>query len=386
MRRLNTLAVAAFGAALAGLAACAGGPSPQFGSAAYDWRLPEWVPPPVVPADNPMSEAKFELGRHLFYDTRQSADNTQACATCHHQDRAFTDGRALPVGVTGDVVARNAQGLANVAWLPVLTWANPNVKSLEQQALIPIFGTHPAELGMAGREDELFARLRAEPRYRPLFAAAFPESPDEISLRTITRALAAFQRGIVSYRAPYDRYKWGGDADAISASAKRGEDLFFGERLECYHCHGGFTFTDNIRHARLPFAELGFHNTALYDADGEGGYPADNPGIVEHTGDPDDRGRFRTPSLRNVEVTAPYMHDGSIETLDAAIDHYAAGGRKPGNPLKSNFLVGFELSAQERGDLIAFLKSLTDRSLLTDPRYADPWNGSASPRTKQEIR
>jgi cytochrome c peroxidase len=236
-----------------------------------------------------------------------------------------------------------------------------------------MFGTHPAELGMAGRENELFERLRNEPRYRKLFADAFPETPNEISLRTITRALAAFQRGIVSFESPYDRYKWGREPDAISDTAKRGEDLFFGERLECYHCHGGFTFTDNVKHARLPFAEIGFHNTALYDIGGTGAYPHDNPGIIEHTADPDDAGRFRTPSLRNVEVTGPYMHDGSIATLEEAIDHYARGGRAPKNPLKSGFLVGFELDPEEKGALLAFLRSLTDRNFLADPRFSDPW-------------
>jgi cytochrome c peroxidase len=371
--RATILAAVPAVAVLAGLAACAGGGAQEAGVAAFDWRVPAWVPLPVVPDDNPMNEAKFQLGRHLFYDVRLSADLTMSCASCHEQARAFADGRALPVGVTGETAARNAQGLANVAWLPVLTWANPSLKSLEFQALIPMFGTHPVELGMAGREQELFARLRAEPRYTPLFAAAFPETPGEISLRTITRALAAFQRGLVSFGSPYDRYKWGGEPDAISPAAKRGEDLFFGERLECYHCHGGFTFTDNIRHARLPFAELGFHNTALYDLDGTGAYPPDNPGIVEHTADPDDAGRFRTPSLRNVEVTAPNMHDGSIATLEEAIAHYARGGRAAGNPLKSNFMVGFELDAGEKSDLLAFLRSLTDRRFLSDPQFADPW-------------
>jgi cytochrome c peroxidase len=371
--RATLLAVVSAAAVLAGLSACGGGGVRTAVAPTYDWRMPAWVPPPTVPDDNPMTEAKFQLGRHLFYDKRLSADRTMSCASCHEQERAFTDGRALPVGVSGETVPRNAQGLANVAWLPVLTWANPNLKRLELQALVPMFGTHPAELGMAGRENELFERLRNEPRYRGLFADAFPETPNEISLRTITRALAAFQRGIVSFGSPYDRYKWGNEPDAISGAAKRGEDLFFGERLECYHCHGGFTFTDNVKHARLPFAELGFHNTALYDFDGTGAYPPDNPGIVEHTADPDDAGRFRTPSLRNIEVTGPYMHDGSIATLEEAIAHYARGGRASSNPLKSGFLVGFELDAEEKGALLAFLRSLTDRKFLADPRFADPW-------------
>ena len=128
----------------------------------YRWNLPAWVPPPVVPADNPMTVAKVELGRHLFYDTRLSADGSQSCASCHHQDKAFTDGQALSVGVTGETGARSAMGLANVAYLPTLTWANPQLTSLEVQALMPIFGEHPVEMGMAGREAELFQRLQAD--------------------------------------------------------------------------------------------------------------------------------------------------------------------------------------------------------------------------------
>jgi cytochrome c peroxidase len=172
--RATLLAVVSAAAVLAGLSACGGGSVRTAAVPTYEWRMPAWVPPPTVPDDNPMTEAKFQLGRHLFYDKRLSADHTMSCASCHEQERAFTDDRALPTGVSGETVPRNSQGLANVAWLPVLTWANPNLKKLELQALIPMFGTHPAELGMAGRENELFERLRNEPRYRKLFADAFP--------------------------------------------------------------------------------------------------------------------------------------------------------------------------------------------------------------------
>ena len=286
----------------------------------YSWGLPAWLPVPAVPADNPMSAEKVELGRHLFYDKRLSADNSMSCASCHHQDKAFTDGLAVAEGITGQKGARSAMSLANVAYLPVLTWANPNLTALEVQALVPIFGEHPVEMGMAGREKELFARLQAEPVYQRLFARAFPQEAQQgnealYSLSTVTKAIASFERSLLSFDSPYDRYKYGGQKNALSASALRGEALFFGEKMECYHCHGSFNFTDNIQHSKLPFAEKGFHNTGLYNEDGRGAYPANNPGISEFTGDADDEGKFRTPSLRNVALTAPYMHDGSIPTL-----------------------------------------------------------------------
>ena len=352
---------------------------------AFDWGLPSWVPEPVVPAHNPMSTAKVELGRHLFYDPRLSANGQMACATCHHQDKAFTDGLARSPGVTGESAPRNAQSLANVAYMPTLTWANPLLTELEVQALIPLFGEHPVEMGMAGREQELFARLAADTTYARLFALAFPAEAAQgagalYSLSTLTKALAAFQRSLVSFNSPYDRYRYGNQPNAISPAAKRGEELFFGERMECYHCHGGFLFSDNIKHNRLPFPELGFHHTGLYNSDGRGSYPKGHEGLQDITTRPDDHGQFRTPSLRNVAVTAPYMHDGSIATLhDVIRHHYAVAGRgaKQGagpSPLRSAFIEGFAVSDAEVNDLVAFLESLTDTEFLHNPRHANPWS------------
>ena len=355
-----------------------------FSWGSFDWGLPAWVPTPVVPQDNPMTRAKVELGRHLFYDRRLSADQTMSCASCHHQDKAFADGLAVSTGVTGQKSTRSSMSLANVAYLPVLTWSNPHLTSLEVQSLIPLFGENPVELGMAGREKEMFARLQGDPVYQRLFAQAFPQEAREgadalYTLTTVTRALASFQRSLISFDSPYDRYKYGGQKNALSVAARRGEALFFGEKMECYHCHGGFNFTDNIRHSKLPLSERGFHNTGLYNRDGRGAYPADNPGIRELTGDPDDEGKFRTPSLRNVALTAPYMHDGSIATLEQVIrEHYAAGGMAAKgphgrSPMRSSLIAGFEVSEQEVADLTAFLQALTDLSFVHNPRHGNPW-------------
>jgi cytochrome c peroxidase len=346
------------------------------------WDLPPGFPKPRVPADNPMTEAKVALGRRLFYDKNLSRNRTQSCASCHEQARAFTDGRQTALGSTGEAHHRNAQGLANVAYAPSLTWANPFLATLESQALVPFINRDPVELGFADGEAELLARLRADPVYPGLFAEAFPAEADPISMAGITRALASFQRVLISGDSPYDRFVFGGDAAALSEPAKRGMALFFSERLECNHCHAGFNFTDAVASELTPAPGQPFHNTGLYNLDGEGAYPALDPGLIALTGRPEDMGRFRAPSLRNVAVTAPYMHDGSIATLSEVIDHYAAGGRATlensgvPSPLQSSFVRGFTLTAEEKADLLDFFESLTDPGFLSDPRFSDPFAGA----------
>lgn len=348
----------------------------------FVWRIPAWMAPPPVPEDNPMSQAKVELGRHLFFDARLSGDGTVACASCHDQARAFTDGRALAVGINGTQGIRNAPSLANVGYFPQLTWANPHMTSLEFQSLVPMFGDNPDEMGGNGREEDIFARLSQDPYYAESFAKAFPERP-EVDLFTITRALGAFQRSLVSFNSPYDRFKYWQESDALSEAAKRGEQLFFDHRFECYHCHVGVLFSDNLQTTRSPIAETGSHNTGLYNIDGTGAYPAQATGFYEFTGQAEDMGRFRTPSLRNVGVTGPYFHDGSAQTLEDVLAHYARAGRTiedgpyagdgARNPHKDGMIVGFDASAGEIADIIAFLHSLTDETFLTNPAYADPW-------------
>jgi cytochrome c peroxidase len=351
-------------------------------TAPFRWNLPPGFPEPVVPADNPMSEEKVQLGRHLFYDTRMSGNGTFSCASCHKQAQAFADALPRGVGSTGQVHPRGSMSLGNVAYSPALTWANPLMKQLEQQALVPMFGEEPVELGLAGKEQELLQRIAAVPRYRTMFAAAFPGADSAITLRHVTQAVAAFQRTLITGRSPYDAYKRGA-LSAISPSAKRGEALFFAEKTECFHCHGGFNFTGTVNYVGKGFVEIEFHNTALYNVDGKGGYPAPNTGIEAVTTNPDDMGKFKAPSLRNIAVTAPYMHDGSIATLEAVIEHYNAGGRTiatgphkgigADSPLKSEFVRPMELTSQEKKDLVAFLRSLTDSTFLRDPRFSNPW-------------
>jgi cytochrome c peroxidase len=348
--------------------------------APYAWDLPAWAPPPHAPPDNPVTAAKVELGRRLFYDGRLAADGLRSCASCHRQALGFSDGVPLSWGVTGEFTSRNVPGLTNVGYLGVLTWRDPRVTSLESQALGPLFGQHPVEMGMAGQQEDMARRASEDALYRRLFAAAFPDNGGGITLESMLKAIASFERTLVSAKSPYDRYRHGGDDQAISESAKRGEVLFLGDRLKCAACHSGPNFTDASRGG----AVSPYYNTGLYNLDGAGGYPLSNTGLASVTAQPADMGRFRTPSLRNVEVTAPYMHDGSLATLEEVIDFYAAGGRlvpegerNAGDgrksPLKDPRVSGFELGAAEKADLIAFLKSLTDTEFLGDSRYSDPW-------------
>lgn len=354
----------------------------------YDWQLPNGFPPPRVPLDNPMRAEVVELGRYLFYDKRLSGNGTQSCESCHFQALAFSDGKTTPVGSTGHMLERNSPPLVNVAYYATLTWANPILTELERQVLIPMFGEFPEELAMTGREEEVLDRLRVDERYPHLFAAAFPDDPEPVNLRNIVQALSAFIRSLISGDSPYDHYV-AGHTGALSASAQRGMELFFGEELECHHCHTGFNFSASTIHANSTFSAAVFQNNGLYNLDSEGAYPRGNRGVYEITGNPKDMGRFRPPTLRNIALTAPYMHDGSIATLEEVVRHYMAGGRviEQGalagdgrrNPNKNGLVSGFQITDQEIADLIAFLESLTDQHFITNPQFSNPFDQGSEP-------
>jgi len=319
-----------------------------------------------------------ELGRYLFYDKRMSVNGGKSCGSCHRQELAFTDGRAHAEGTTGQVHPRSSMSLVNVAYAPLLTWANPALDSLEEQALIPMLGKEPIELGLKGHEQEFLNTLRRDPLYQRLFLQAFPETGDVYTLQNVTKAIAAFERTIVSMSSPYDRYRWGADSSAISDSAKRGELLFSSsERGGCFQCHGGWNFSAIRFEGRQDRRDEsdprgGFFNTGVSP------YLPPNRGLYEHTKRSEDIGKFRAPTLRNIALTAPYMHDGSLATLEAVLDHYTAGG-KMDHPNKSRILRPFRLTEAERRDLVEFLRSLTDEDLLHDPRWSDPWISPENP-------
>ena len=353
----------------------------------FVWNLPPGFPIPVIPPNNPMSDEKVALGRYLFYDTRLSNNQTESCSSCHQQSMAFTDGRARAVGSTGLLHPRSAMSLANVGYSTTLTWANPLMTHFEDQALVPMFGDDPIELGLVST-DELVERLEGVPLYVSLFSGAFSGDPNPITLEHVVQALASFERTLISGRSPFDRYQYG-DRNAITESAERGYKLFSSEGAGCFHCHLGFDLTDHVNWQGKAFLDMPYHNTGLYNIDGKGAYPEPNTGVYHVTGKPQDMGRFKAPTLRNVAVTAPYMHDGSIATLDGVLDHYSAGGRTitsgpyagdgAKSPLKDPLIEPLTLTAQQRADLIAFLDSLTDSEFLHDPAFADPWSGADAP-------
>ncbi|MEZ5734230.1 MAG: cytochrome c peroxidase [Novosphingobium sp.] len=301
------------------------------------WRWPEGRLSPAVPAENPMTQAKADLGRRLFYDADLSIDGTMACATCHQQKHGFTDGNRTHPGVHGDPGRRNVPGLANVAWRRSLTWGDPQVRTLEAQAAIPLLGDDPVEMGMQGAEDELARRLGRDACYRRMFAQAFPEKNGRIDMGTVTAALAAFQRRLVSTNSAYDRWRRG-DRSAMTLSAIEGERLF---ARKCASCHSGEDLTDD-----------GFHRVAAGLSD------TVDKGIGESTGDPSDFGKFRTPSLRNAAVTGPYFHDGASSTLREAIGRHR----------------DLKLADGEAGLLISFLEALTDDAFLQEASFTYPDN------------
>jgi cytochrome c peroxidase len=377
----------ALSVAVLSLVACGGGSlsvtdTTKTATNGWNWSLPADFPTPRVPDDNPMTEAKVELGRFLFYDKRLSGNGTQSCASCHHQNKAFTDGLAQAVGSTGELHPRSAQHLGNVAYNATLTWANPSLVTLERQMETPLFGENPVEMGINdGNKSVVLSRVQADAQYPAMFKAAFSTEANPIHWGNIVKAIAAFQRALISANSRYDQWLQG--KAALNVAETRGMNLFFGEKAECFHCHGSFNFNDQITHASIRFVETPFHNTGLYNIGGTGAFPEFNRGVFELTGKPADMGMFRAPSLRNVEVTAPYMHDGTIETLEQVLDFYAAGGRNITsgphagdgrlNPNKSDLISRIDLTAQDKADLVAFLKTLTDHDFLTNPKLANPF-------------
>jgi cytochrome c peroxidase len=311
----------------------------------YEWHLPRGFPTPAVPADNPMSAGKVALGRRLFFEPRLSVTGRYSCASCHDPARAFTDGRAVAVGATGQMLTRSAMSLINAAYNISFGWTKPEVLSLEQQMLEPLLNQHPVELGLAGRERAVCTMLAADVEYAAAFAQAFPRSAASaesaagtggdgaVTFDNLIKAIAAFERTLIAGDSPFDHYVFRGEHDALSAQEKRGMQLFYSPRAGCGTCHSGFNFNGNWRDSKGVTGEAAFANN------GVGNQP------------------MRVPTLRNIALTAPYMHDGRFGTLEAVLDHYASVAEQPASDPK---LRTFNLSPDERADVIAFLRALTD--------------------------
>lgn len=312
-------------------------PAAQSVTPAFEWHLPRGFPTPFVPADNPMSTAKVSLGQRLFQETKLSITGRYSCASCHDPRRSFSDGRALAVGATGATLTRSAMSLMNVAYNLSYGWQSPAVTSLEMQMRQPLFNLRPVEIGLAGRERQVTETLAADPSYRQQFAAAFGAP---VSLERVIQAIAAYERTLIGGHSAFDAYVFEGQHTALSDAAKRGMALFFSRRVGCAGCHFGFNFSGNWRDAM--------------GATGRASFADDGLGV----------GRVRVPMLRNIALTAPYMHDGRFATLDAVLDHYQRVGRTPDSRhggRRDPRLRPFTLKTTEREDLKAFLNSLTDR-------------------------
>ena len=354
----------------AGAAICAVHAADKSAANTYEWHLPPGFPQPAVPAGNPMSVEKVALGRRLFFETRLSSTGQYSCATCHRPELAFTDARAHALGATGESVRRSAMSLTNVAYNPVFTWGSTRVRSLESQMRQPLFSQHPVEMGLRGDGAPAVAALSSDASYRAQFVGAFPGDVPALSLDHIIKAIAAFERTLISGRSPFDRYIFGDDRMAMTDSAKRGMDLFYSARVGCAQCHSGLNFSGPLVYAGHEQDAALFANTGLYNLDGHGGYPSSDRGLIEVTGRTADMGKFRVPTLRNVALTAPYMHDGSLLRLEDVLDHYARGGHK--NPRQDSRVRAFALAAREREDLLTFLASLSDRQFVENPEFSAP--------------
>ena len=295
-----------------------------------------------VPDDNPLTAEKIELGRRLFYEKALSSDSTVSCGSCHLQSLAFTDGRKVSAGVHGSLGQRNASGLQNLAYSPNF-FMDGGIATLEMQVEAPL-----------GTEDEMnlnyhlaSERLNADEAYRNLFISVFGKEADAFG---ISRAIAAFERTMISGNSIYDQAERG-DIQ-LSEEEALGKELFFSERVGCSGCHSGFLFTD-----------FTLANVGLYESYVDTGY-------ARISMNPNDHGKFKVPSLRNVAVTAPYFHDGSVETLEEALTHFLSGGLD--HSVKDPRMKVLEITKEEKEAILAFLYTLTDNEFLCDPRFSDP--------------
>lgn len=321
------------------------------------------------------SSPKAELGYYLFFDKIISVNHSRSCASCHDPSLAFTDGYRSSVTTLGENLKHNAPSLLNVASLKVFDWAHPGVSTLSQQMLRPLFSHAPIELGLDQHEDSFYAWMKTDSLYKHLIEKAFP-GLTQWSRSELLQCLSAYEMMLQSTQARYDQFLHGNQR-ALNTSEHRGRRLFFSDRLKCRFCHGG-ELLSNATVSSNP--DSIYFNIGLY---AEGVIPKEDSGLYAFTHQQSDLGKFKVPSLRNVSITSPYMHDGSVATLEEVLDIYARGGRSISNgpwigdgrfhPNKHRFIAGFVLSPDEKKDIIAFLKTLTDTSYLTKPwaRYPD---------------
>ncbi|HEX5624481.1 MAG TPA: cytochrome c peroxidase [Saprospiraceae bacterium] len=307
------------------------------------YSIPAGFDEPHFPPDNLFSDARFELGRSLFYDPVLSVDSSISCASCHRPEFAFTDRKTVSEGVFGRAGTRNAPSLANVAYQPYFL-REGGVPTLEMQIGVPIQEHNEFDHNLLVIAEKL---MRSD-HYRDQSLRAYGRLPDPF---VITRSIACFERALISGQSAYDRFLQG-DIHALSPDAQKGMKLFHSEPFNCSKCHSGILFTNHA-----------FENNGLYEQYAD-------EGRKRLTGLESDAALFKVPSLRNVDWTMPYMHDGKLSSLEDVIDHYAAGGRN--HPHKSVLVAGFPINDDQKRQLLAFLKSLTDHQFIDNRNFRLP--------------
>lgn len=310
--------------------------------------------------DNNFTEEKATLGRYLFYDTRLSVNNTKACASCHDPKFSFTDSYRRSIGSYGDLTQHNAPPLINLVFNRYLTAADSTLHFPEQQIQRPMFNDHPIELGWKNNEEKILHHFSTDNFYKAAFEKGFPDEANPITVKNIQYAITSFIKTIITFNSPYDVFVFQSKKDALTPSAQRGMQLFRSDELKCAQCHGGVNFNQPVFQS-VPFFNTGFFTDTIA-----------NKGLSLHTDITNDLGKYKVPTLRNLLFTAPYLHDGSAESLTTVIQQYEQGGKKSVIN-KHPFIGGFKLNSQQRTDLVAFLQSLSDSGILNNPAYNNPW-------------
>ncbi len=308
----------------------------------YTILKPEGFPNMIIPEDNPNTVEGVALGKKLFKEPLLSADGTQSCASCHFQSANFSDTNQFSTGINGGLGFRNASTLTNSGWSQSFNWDGSS-NTLEEQAFEPI--TNPNEMNNTWTNVE--NTLNANEDYQILFKEAF--NIDYIDSIHVVKAIAQFERSLISSNSKFDKFYRG--ETSLSPSELNGYAIYNSERGDCFHCHGTLLFTDNL-----------FHNNAIESAE-----PFLDNGLGYVTNNPSDNGKFKTPSLRNIEYSAPYMHDGRFATLEQVLEHYNSGGHYTStvDPLMKKIGIGLQLTNQELSDLLAFLKTLSDEDYVS---------------------
>jgi cytochrome c peroxidase len=304
-------------------------------------NYPSWFGNPRITEGNEPTKLRVELGRRLFYDTRLSADNSTSCATCHVQSSAFTDGKSISTNAHGIPGKRNSPSLQNLAWTPYFMMEG-GVPTLEMQVLAPV--QEPLE--MHGNFEQIIQQLSQDQELAKLSKIAYNR---DIDVYVITRALACFERTFISGDSRFDRFFYQKKTDELTEEEKHGMELFFSSKTQCATCHTPPFFSD-----------FQFYDVGLYQNPNDTGKERD-------TFEASDRGKFKTPSLRNVELTAPYMHDGSLNSLEEVVDLFNIGGHL--SPNQDPRISPLQLTDDEQQDLIAFLKTLTDWTFVQNPNF-----------------